>query len=101
MSSDILYLVETLNVNDRIESDHMPVELYCKCQVNSNTTNVEEKAVKRDKYIWHVDRIDQFQENILSQVYRKGWLKHRISQNIVLRSHLRFSQKHYCKQLVV
>ena len=30
MSSDILYLAETLNVNDRIESDHMPVELYCK-----------------------------------------------------------------------
>ena len=27
MSSDILYLVETLNVNDRIESDHMPVVL--------------------------------------------------------------------------
>ena len=65
MSSDILYLVETLNVNDRIESDHMPVKLYCKCQVNSDTTNVEEKAVKRHKYIWHVDRIDQFQANLL------------------------------------
>ena len=71
MSSDILYLAETLNVNDRIESDHMPVELYCKCQANSDTANVEEEAVKRDKYIWHVDRIDQFQENLLSQVYRE------------------------------
>ena len=70
MSSDILYLVETLNENDRIESDNMPVELYCKCQVNSDTINVEE-AVKRDKYIWHVDRIDKFQENLLSQVYRE------------------------------
>ncbi|MCB4781177.1 MAG: hypothetical protein LGB62_08230, partial [Sulfurovum sp.] len=49
----------------------MPVELYCKCQANSNTINVEEEAVKRDKYIWHVDRIDQFQENLLSQVYRE------------------------------
>ena len=29
MSSDILYLVETLNVNDRIESDRMIVKLYC------------------------------------------------------------------------
>ena len=37
-------------MNDRIESDHMPVELYCKCQVNSDTANVEEEAVKRDKY---------------------------------------------------
>ena len=102
MSSDILYLAETLNVNDRIESDHMPVELYCKCQVNSDTANVEEEAVKRDKYIWHVDRIDQFQEKIYYLRYiGKGWLKHRISQKIVLRSHLRFSQKHYCKQLVV
>ena len=45
--------------------------MYCKCQVNSDTINVEEEAVKRDKYIWHVDRIDQFQENLLSQVYRE------------------------------
>ena len=51
MSSDILYLAETLTVNDRIESDHMPVELYCKCQVNFDTASVEEEAVKRDKYI--------------------------------------------------
>ena len=26
--------------------------------------------MKRDIYIWHVDRIDKFHENLLSQVYR-------------------------------
>ena len=67
-------------MNDRIESDHMPVELYCKCQVNSDTANVEEEAVKRDKYIWHVDRIDQFQEILLSQVYRERMVE---AQNLI------------------
>ena len=81
MSSDILYLVETLTVNDRIESDHMPVELCCKCQVNSDTINVEEEAVKRDKYTWHVDRIDKFQENLLSQVYRERMVE---AQNLIV-----------------
>ena len=36
--------------------------------------------MKRDKYIWHVDRIDKFQEILLSQVYRERMVE---AQNLI------------------
>lgn len=71
MSNYILYLVEIFKVNDRIESNHMPVELYRKCQVDSDTRNIQEEAVKRDQCVRYLDRINTFQEHLLSQAYRE------------------------------
>ena len=51
MSSDILYLVEAFSVNDRIESDHVPVELL-RGEGNSDTIKIEDKAVKRVKKVF-------------------------------------------------
>ena len=70
MTNYILYLAEIFKLNDRIESNHMPVELYCKCQVDSDTRNIQEEAVKRDQCVRYLDRINKFQEHLLSQAYR-------------------------------
>lgn len=73
VNQDFSDSVETLLVADRIESDHMPVEMYCVCQ---NITGVENhcrtgKPVKIEKYVWNTEKAAQFTDCIKSDKFRE------------------------------
>ena len=53
--------VEGLVVADRIESDHMPVEMICAGNLDSAKRNQNRVApYKADKYVWCSDKLDSF-----------------------------------------
>ena len=52
MSSSLLDFVHTFSVEDRIESDHMPVELYCNFYTDQNVHLGEKIQTKKDKIFW-------------------------------------------------
>ena len=49
MSSSFLDFVHTFSVEDRIESDHMPVELYCNFYTDQNAHLGEKKYRRKRK----------------------------------------------------
>ena len=50
MSSSLLDFVHTFSVEDRTESDHMPVELYCNFYTDQNAHLGEKIQRKRKSY---------------------------------------------------
>ena len=65
-------------MNDRIESDHVPVELL-RGEGNSDTIKIEDKAVKRGKKRY-LKRLDKFHENLLPHAY---WQRMNEAQNLI------------------
>ena len=56
MSSSLLDFVHTFSVEDRIESDHMPVELYCNFYTDQNARLGEKIQAKKEKIFWCEER---------------------------------------------
>ena len=49
-SSSLLDFVHTFSIEDRTESDHMPVELYCNIYTDRNIHLGEKIQVKKKRY---------------------------------------------------
>ena len=57
MSGSLLDFVHAFSVEDRTESDHMPVELYCNFYTDQNAHLDEQIQVKKEKIIWCEEKV--------------------------------------------
>ena len=64
MSSSLLDFVHTFSVEDRIESDHMPVELYCNFYADQNAHLGEKLQAKKEKIFWCEEKVQDFKDYV-------------------------------------
>ena len=70
MSSSLLDFVHTLSVEDRIESDHMPVELYCNFYTDQNACLGEKIQGEKEKIFWCEEKVQDFKDYVTSVEFR-------------------------------
>ena len=70
MSSSLLDFVHTLSVEDRIESDHMPVELYCNFYTDQNARLGEKIPGKKEKIFWCEEKVNDVKDYVTSVEFR-------------------------------
>ena len=59
-SYNVSKLVEKLIVADKIDSDHMPVELYCKCYNGSYVKQSVNEKIVTEKIVWSLENVPSF-----------------------------------------
>ena len=66
----MLGFVHTFSVEDRIESDHMPVELYCNFYTDQNAHLGEKIQAKKEKIFWCEEKVQDFKDYVTSVAFR-------------------------------
>ena len=70
MSSSLLDFVHTFSIEDRIESNHMPVELYCSFYSDQNARLGEKIQAKKEKIFWCEEKVQDFKDYVTSVEFR-------------------------------
>ena len=70
MSSSLLDFVHTLSADDRIESDHRPVELYCNFYTDQNARLGEKTQGKKEKIFWCEEKLQDFKDYVTCVEFR-------------------------------
>ena len=66
----MLGFVHTFSVEDRIESDHMPVELYCNFYTDQNAHIGEKIQGKKENIFWCEEKVQDFKDYVTSVEFR-------------------------------
>ena len=70
MSNSLLDFVHTFSVEDRIESDHIPVELYCIFYTDQNAHLGERIQAKKEKIFPYEEKVQDFKGYVTSVEFR-------------------------------
>ena len=71
MSSALSRCVQNLTVEDRIESDHMPVELHCTFYTDANLNECNKTQSRKEKIIWREEKVNDFKAYITSSEFKE------------------------------
>ena len=72
ISSCFSDFVGGLTVPDKIESDHMPVEMFCKLKMEIKKYENVSNLVRTEKFVWCTEKVEMSVNSICSKEFRNN-----------------------------
>ena len=102
MSSALTSCVQKLTVEDRIESDQMPVELHCTFYTDADLNECNKTQSRKEKIIWREEKVNDFKASGFKEHIEKASdkMKECIDTSIQMFTHVLLSTASCMKKTV-